>query len=129
MRTIPDDVTKAMEADVRQMAQTLAPQMPKATGMRPVITGAPSEREGPIGATAVAKRIESLMTRTQELGTIAEAIATALSGQVNDSKAGGGERLTTGDHLFGRQMAGLDELGFLLDSLGRSLDRAARALS
>lgn len=83
-----------------------------------------------IGASSVSKRMEALLKRAQELAAQAESLASQLSGPANRATPGlRPESRPSGDTVFGRQMAGLDEIAQVLDTLGGSLERAHRSLA
>jgi hypothetical protein len=118
----------ALEDDIAAMALKSAVERPR------VVSQSPTAAVVPIGASAVGKRLEGLLERAGELARQAEVLATGLAGPApaedkpalnlrNLSREAGTEP------LFVRQLSGLDELGRMLDTVGRSLERASRALS
>jgi hypothetical protein len=125
--TREDKAVLDMEADIRTMASRLAPA-PETRERPKLTTGGLESRPGPIGAGAVGKRLESLLKRSQELAKQAEVLAIALTGVTGEHPNRIDSPVRSGDHLFGRQMAALDEISAVMDSLGRSLERAQRAL-
>ena len=125
--TNEDKAVLDMEKDIRTMAGRLAPIQEGRE--RPKMASEPfRDLPGPVGAGAVGKRLEGLLKRSGELAKQAEVLATALNGPTSypSDKA---NQTKAGDYLFGRQMAALDEIGAVLDSLGRSLERTQRALT
>lgn len=128
-----DEAVHAMEADIRTMAARLGPTTAQAregkeVRERPQVAAeAPRDVSGPIGASAVAKRLESLLKRSQDLAKATEVIATGLLGPANPPiKAIPPPKAE--DWLFGRQMAALDQISGALDSLAGSLERIHRGL-
>lgn len=99
--------------------------------LRPGVAAVRAENVVPIGASVVSKRLEELIAQAQELAKSGETLALALAGPAMPAAAGlkvAGGRKESAETLFTKQLGGLDELGQVLDTLGRSLDRAHRAL-
>lgn len=94
---------------------------------RPRVVSAPTT--GTIGAVAVGKRIQELFTQAQELHKVAEILATALAGPTVAAPMKAGTPPRQGQHLFARQMQGLDEVSMMLDSVRQAIERAARSLT
>lgn len=120
--------TEQMEADIASIAAGLAPKggMP-----RPTLASIQSGLGSPvtaIGAAAVGKRLETMIKAATELQKRSELLATALAGPATSSQDRALSGSRPADHLFGKQMAALDELQAVLDSVGRSIERASRAL-
>ena len=115
--------TDQMQSDIARIAQSLRPK---------VLNGSPPEGSNVTvlpTAGIVGKRLETLIKRAQELEKQAAVVATALAGNPTSVNLRDGPEPATHDHLFGRQMAALDELGQILDSVGRQIERAQRSLS
>lgn len=90
---------------------------------RPRVVGAP------IGAVAVGNRMQELFKQAQELHKVAEILATALAGPVVAAPLKSQLGPREGQHLFARQMQGLDEVSMMLDSVRQAIERAARSLT
>ena len=131
--TKEDRTVQRMEADIASMAARLAPIQEGRERPR-VGTGGLSTAVEPIGAGAVGKRLEELLMQAHGLlkrATVLEiALAGALEGGIAPEGARGQPPKTAHPDapLFRRQMAALDEIAGVLDSLGRSLERAQHSL-
>jgi len=132
--TNEDKAVLDMEKDIRTMAGRLAPIQEGRE--RPKMASEPfRDLPGPVGAGAVGKRLEELLKRSQDLSKQALVLEIALAGPLEGgiSPDAGLKQMIRPGHpdapLFKRQMAALDEIGAVLDSLGRSLERAQRALT
>lgn len=93
---------------------------------------APAANVVPIGASVVSKRLEDLLAQAGELVKQGELLAVALAGPAMPAAAGlkvASGRKDGPETLFTRQLGGLDELGQVLDTLGRALERAHRSLA
>jgi hypothetical protein len=130
--TREDKAVLNMEADIRTMAARLGPI--QEARERPKMASEPfRDPPGPVGAGAVGKRLEELLKRSQDLSKQALVLEIALAGPLEGGISPDTSPLKHARHpdapLFKRQMAALDEIGAVMDSLGRSLERAQRALS
>ena len=118
-----DEPVNQLEADFAEIARTL----PRPRGLPAVRT----DNVVPIGASAVSKRLEDLLAQAQDLSKRTEALAVALAGpalpEAHGLKVAGGRK--EAETLFTKQLGGLDDLGQVLDTLGRALERAHRSLA
>jgi hypothetical protein len=125
MSDTPDkDAMAKMETEIHDLAARTASGRPLA------LTGNLAAAPGPIGATAVAKRLEAVIKRTVEIQKAATILATALAGPAqNDSRTPRpAAESAKSDPLFARQMTALDELALVLEALNREIERAQRIL-
>lgn len=136
-----DTAARQMTAELQGMVDNFATRRPQEiadyqTGKRPQVVArtetAPDARAAPvtsIGAAAVAQRLEALTKQAADLAKQAELLATALAGP--EKQAGGPVRdnRPKPEHLFGRQLMGLDEVGQQLDAIHSAIERAARSLT
>lgn len=84
------------------------------------------------GASAVSQRMEAMLKTVSELATQADSLATQLTGpdgSTPDRAKRPGSRSEQADTVFSRQMAALDEIQVVLDTVARSLERAHRSLA
>lgn len=94
---------------------------------RPVVV---SRRDAPVttvGAAAVARRLEALVKQTEDLLVQAGVLATALAGPPMPTAANLADS-PAGEHLFARQLHGLEQLATILTEVDRQLARARAAL-
>jgi hypothetical protein len=101
------------------IARRLDPARPR------VVSAAPEQ----IGAIAVSARMQALLKQAQELHKVADILATALAGPAQTAQLNKVQQPRRPDHLFGRQMVGLDEVSLMLDSVRQAIERAARSLT
>jgi hypothetical protein len=126
-----EDVLAQLEADIH----SIAAKAPNLAAERPrMVFPTQLATVTSIGAGAVGKRLEGLLERAEELARQAEVLATGLAGPApaenkpalnlrNLPREAGTEP------LFVRQLGGLDELGRMLDTVGRAIERASRSLA
>lgn len=93
---------------------------------RPKIAAVTEQPVVPIGAAAVARRLEQLIETARSTRERAGVLATALAGPSPDQPAE--ERASHPEHLFGRQLAGLDELTLVIQGIDREVERAIQSL-
>jgi hypothetical protein len=116
-----DDLQRAARPGdkLREMAASGPP--------RPRIAAVTEQPVTPIGAAAVSQRLEELMEAARYLQERAVILATALAGP-SSAQPAETERVSRPEHLFGRQLAGLDEATLLIQGVGREIERALKTL-
>ena len=105
-----------------QMDAALAGMVDQIGQRRPQMVAVQSAPVNSIGAMAVARRLEVLTKQ-------AELLATALAGPEKSPPGPARTDRPKAEHLFGKQMQGLDELGQQLDAIHGAIERAARSLT